>query len=147
MISEVEKMHISILKKIGFVALLFCALSAQALTINFKWTPPTTRSDGTALPAGELSGYRLYGVTNATAATPGYNLIQSISGGVTAMYTAVLADPPPGTCAGYYFVLTSVGTGPSTGESDPTPMMSVMVCPPKGPGAFSAQYQVIFLGK
>ena len=130
--------RISLLIGLGLVAFAFVSKS-NAFDVIFTWTPPTQRADGTPLSAGELTGYRIYGVSGSSS----YSLTQAVSGGATSTARVTIADPAVGTCATYYFAMTAV----SNLESALTTTVALPVCPPKGVGAFSAQYQIIFLGK
>lgn len=56
----------------ALIALNASAINPPAITspkpgvLQFSWTPPTTREDGTSLPASEITEYRLY-LTNEAA--------------------------------------------------------------------------------
>jgi hypothetical protein len=39
---------------------LLATLGEQPGTVDMQWTAPTTRVDGTALPSGEITGYRIF---------------------------------------------------------------------------------------
>ena len=45
--------------KHSLLLLSLLAFASQADTLTVRWTPPTTRVDGTALPSTEIAGYRL----------------------------------------------------------------------------------------
>jgi len=128
--------RISLLIGLGLIAF---ASRSNAFDVAFSWTPPTQRADGSALAAGELTGYRIYGVSGASS----YSLIQAVSGGTTTTARATIPDPAAGTCATYYFAISAL----SNVESALSTIVSLPVCPPKGVGSFSAQYQIIFIGK
>ena len=55
----------------SMIAILAVLASASALadTADVTFTPPTTREDGTPLPAAEIAGYRLSWTLNGTAQT------------------------------------------------------------------------------
>jgi hypothetical protein len=130
--------RISLLIGLGLIALAFVS-NSNAFDVNFSWTPPTQRADGTALSNGELTGYRIYGVSGSSS----YSLIQAVVGGATNTARVTIADPAVGACATYYFAMTAV----SNLESQLSTTVALPVCPPKGVGSFSAQYQIIFIGK
>lgn len=44
-------------------------------SVNLRWLPPTTRSDGSYLPASDLAGYRIYMGTSRTNLAPIVDLV------------------------------------------------------------------------
>jgi len=69
-------------------------------TVNLSWTPPSARSDGSALSLSDLSGYKVYVVKESDS---GQDKTQSIAGGNTT--TAQMALDAPGT---YTLALTAI---------------------------------------
>ena len=69
-------------------------------TLPLNWTMPTMRTDGSALAASELVGYRIYYGTSPTAMT----LTMTVAGGGT------LSAQIPGLVAGTYYVSVTART-------------------------------------
>lgn len=69
--------------------------------VQLNWTPPSTRADGSALVASELTGYRIYYSLEGTAASQ--DTVVPVSDGATTSLTITL------TAAGTYaFAITAV---------------------------------------
>lgn len=69
--------------------------------VQLNWTPPSTRADGSALVASELTGYRIYYSLEGTSASE--DTVVPVSGGATTSLTITL------TAAGTYaFAITAV---------------------------------------
>jgi major membrane immunogen (membrane-anchored lipoprotein) len=74
---------------------------AQTDRISLAWTPPTTRSDGSFLEAGELAGYRIYMGTKSNNLAP----LVDLSDDSITQYT--VSDLPSGN---YYFAISAFDT-------------------------------------
>ncbi|CBL46637.1 Hypothetical protein HDN1F_30540 [gamma proteobacterium HdN1] len=83
------------------VASLNIMAVAKSYTANLAWAAPTTRSDGSALKASEISGYNIYFGTSATGSL---SKIASLSGKDLAYAVTNL------TSGTYYFAASTVDT-------------------------------------
>lgn len=125
---------------------LACAIAvlspahAQAGTTTLTWTAPATYTDTTAIPAGDLSGYRaIYGLCPDAKTLPASPTSVSISGGTTLTFTITgLQDSPPKTQANpnptptiYCFALFAESS--THGESAQTNVVSSTMPPPPPP--------------
>lgn len=70
-------------------------------SVNLKWLPPTTRADGTYLPARELAGYRIYMGTSRTNLAPIVDLVNDN------LNEHLVKDLGQGS---YYFAITAYDT-------------------------------------
>lgn len=103
------------------LSLVFAAL-AHAGTATLDWTPPTTNTDGTAIPTtgpASLAGYKVYYGTSATALT------QTLS--VTAPPVTVQSLTP----ATWYFAVTAYNVAGA--ESDKSAIASKVILEPPPP--------------
>lgn len=87
-------------------------------SVQLSWTAPTTRADGTALTASELSGYHIYYTATGTPASA--DTMVAVSGGTTTSIS--LALPAAGE---YSFAITAVDS--SGQESSLSAPVSVTV--------------------
>jgi len=104
----------------GRISAFFCAcvLSATASAAGHKltWTAPTTRVDGTKLPATEISGYELVYADGKALAT--------VTG------TSHVITPPVGkTC----YKARTIDTGKRVSAWTPEVCVTVAVAAPKAP--------------
>jgi hypothetical protein len=75
--------------------------TAITYPVQLKWTAPSTRADGSALAASELTGYRIYYSLDGTPADQ--DTVVPISSGATTAFTINL------TAAGtYVFAITAI---------------------------------------
>jgi predicted phage tail protein len=88
----------------GFTA----AVSSKSIKLN--WTPPTTRTDGTALAAADLSGYAI--TVRPFGGTTGAALSASVSGGSIRTYT--MSNIATGFYAVYVAAVDKAGKQSST---------------------------------
>lgn len=119
---EVRLLTIAVLAALAWLALVRVA---DAATLNFSWTHPTTNTDGTTIPAsgaGSLTGTRVqYGTCSGTAF--GTMIAEQV---VTApAATASFANVGPGTYCGRAFARNTYGQ-----ESAASNVASRVVPPP-----------------
>lgn len=108
-------------------ALLLATFAAVAGTITMNWTTPTTYADGTAIPAGDLTGYRLaYGQCPDGKTLPASAASSNVSGGSTLTYTITgLQDSPNKTATNpsptpIIYCIVAFAESAARGESNPT---------------------------
>jgi hypothetical protein len=75
--------------------------AAGSYKVKLSWTAPSTRSNGKALPLGEISGYRVYYLREGSNASD--DVTVSVPGGNTTSYSVTL-----GTAGSYTFAVTAV---------------------------------------
>lgn len=117
------------------------AHAQSTLTVNFGWVPPTTHANGTPLATGELTGYRIYGMSGPT--NPTYSLIQAVAGGTTTSASTTIPAPAAGTCITDYFAITAI----TTVESALSAIATLTLCPAMAPTGTTVTTTIIFIGK
>lgn len=131
------------------VMLAFAPSRAHAATVTLTYTAPTTYAppDGSAIPAGDLTGYRVaYGLCPDAKTLPASTATQNIAGGATLTYTVTgLQDSPNKTATNpnptpviYCFVLFAESA--ARGESQQTNVVSAptpALAGPNPPGSLA----------
>jgi hypothetical protein len=110
------------------VALLCGVAVAQAATVTLTWTPPTTRTDGSALPAAQINHadiYDTFGCNVQPCPNPAGNVIGNVMGAIGTFKT-------PGLAAGAHtFTVLTIDTGTPASASPPSnPVTLTIVVPP-----------------
>ncbi len=92
--------------------------NAQATSLDLSWTAPTQYTNGFALQAGNITGYRLYRTTDRNQAEPWTEITPT--GGIAGTATSI-TDSGLTTNQEYcYYIRAVTGTGATLGTSSPS---------------------------
>jgi hypothetical protein len=120
-----------VLKKLMIAALATTALCGvvEAATVTLTWTPPTTRTDGSALPAAQIARadiYDAFGCSITPCPNPAGNVVGNVTGAIGTFKT-------PGLAAGAHtFTVFTIDTGvpAAVSPSSNAVTLTIVVPPP-----------------
>jgi len=114
--------------RVMFALMIGMAMAVNAGQVTLTCTGPTTRTDGDALPAAEIAGYRFF-MTTASGSTTLNSTLSSTCSYAYPVPKGTCLDPATG------FAATAVDTDGQSSALSSIVLLGSKVCTPKAPPA------------